>query len=323
MVNDDTIPTIAELKGNTILELLSNVYTTLKNAIFRKQTKLVAGDNIIIDENTNRISAIVGGEPVLEDYYTKTEVNEFLTDIDEEIDTKANTTDVYDKDETYSKTEVDTLISSIPTIDAYTKSETDSLLDDKADKSDTYTKTQVDNLISGVEVDAYTKSETNILLNGKADKSDTYTKTEVVNLINTSEGNCNIHDITLGTIRYDSSADKAYIPVLDEIKNGDIIIFRACNTSVGNAVDTFILYTDLNNGVRGTETSCRRNFNLGTSSPYFRIYSATFSDNGSTKEVIFYIWPYNWDGTTRTGATSIVQGFTFECYVLRKVVGGS
>lgn len=120
MTNDDTIPTIAELKGNTILELLSNVYTTLKNAIFRKQSKLVAGDNIVIDEDTNRISAIVGGEPVLDDYYTKSETDTLLN-------AKANSTDVYNK------------------------TEDDALFLLKADKSDTYTKTQVDSLISGID----------------------------------------------------------------------------------------------------------------------------------------------------------------------------
>ena len=100
MPNDDTIPTISEIKGNTILQLLTNVYNTLKKAIFRKQNKLVAGDNIIIDENTNRISAIVGGQPVLDDYYTKIETNALL-------DEKADISSVY------SKTDIDGMIESI------------------------------------------------------------------------------------------------------------------------------------------------------------------------------------------------------------------
>ena len=83
-----TIPTIGELKGNTVLELFNNGYDAIKKG---KQDKLVAGDNIVI--NGNVISAIEGGTPVLEDYYTKEEVNSILEDnyytqetIDESLD---------------------------------------------------------------------------------------------------------------------------------------------------------------------------------------------------------------------------------------------
>lgn len=124
MVNDDTIPTIAELKGNTILELLSNVYTTLKNAIFGKQNKLIAGDNIIIDEATNRISAITGGEPVLEDYYTKEETDVLLGDY-------------------YDKSEVDDFLTGIEGDLRDVNTE----LDDKADADTVYTTSEVDALL--------------------------------------------------------------------------------------------------------------------------------------------------------------------------------
>ena len=211
-----TIPTIGELKGNTILELFKSGYNALKKALGFKQEKLIAGDNIVIDEDTNRISAIVGGTPVLEDYYTKSEINEYLSEIDGEIDTKADSTDVYEKSEVYTKTEVDNLISEVPSVDAYTKSETDALLNDKAnvssvytktetdnlllskaDTSTTYTKTEVNNLVSPKansadvypKADVYTKSETNTLLSSKVSSSDvymkvdTYDKTEVNNLV--------------------------------------------------------------------------------------------------------------------------------------------
>lgn len=67
-----------------------------------------------------------------------------------------------------------------PTVDAYTKTETDALLDTKADKSTTYTKAEVDTALSGkANVGAsYTKSEANTLLAGKADTGDSYTKSE-------------------------------------------------------------------------------------------------------------------------------------------------
>lgn len=119
MAIGETIPTIAELKGNTILELFKNGYNAIKNALFRKQNKLVAGDNIVIDEDSNRISAIVGGEPVLDDYYTKVEVNEIASELSADINDKADADDVYtksevyNKTETYNKTEVDNIISSL------------------------------------------------------------------------------------------------------------------------------------------------------------------------------------------------------------------
>ena len=68
MAIGETIPTIAELKGNTILELFKSGYNAIKTALFGKQNKLIAGDNIIIDEATNRISAIEGGTAVLDVY---------------------------------------------------------------------------------------------------------------------------------------------------------------------------------------------------------------------------------------------------------------
>ena len=67
----------------------------------------------------------------------------------------------------YTKTEVDDLLSNIdvPTGNTYTKAEIDAALNTKADKDTTYTKTEVDNLLDDKAdasdvVDAYTKDET-------------------------------------------------------------------------------------------------------------------------------------------------------------------
>ena len=141
-----TIPTIAELQGNTILELFNNGYNSIKNSVYSKdetddmlesiaeeipdmslyytkqetysrseigtrlatkQDKLIAGDNIVIDEETNTISAIEGGS--LDDYYTKEETDSLLAD-------KADSDDVYTKTEidtnNYTKSEVNTLVAA-------------------------------------------------------------------------------------------------------------------------------------------------------------------------------------------------------------------
>ena len=140
----ETIPTIAELKGNTILELFKSGYNALKNALTRKQNKLVAGSNIVINEETNTISAIEGGSVVLDDYYTKTETDDLL-------DGKANAVN------TYNKEEVDELLGDKADIeDVYDKVEINEMLDDintsisaKIDSDDVYTKTEIDTLIDG------------------------------------------------------------------------------------------------------------------------------------------------------------------------------
>ena len=131
-----TVPTISQIKGNTLLELFKNGYNSIKESVYSKdetdeivdavaneipdmtlyyektetyskeevntrladkQNKLIAGDNIVIDETTNTISAIEGGS--LDNYYTKSETDTLLN-------AKADASDVYDKTETYSKSEV-------------------------------------------------------------------------------------------------------------------------------------------------------------------------------------------------------------------------
>lgn len=150
----ETIPTIAELKGNTILELFKNGYNALKNVLVKKQNKLVAGSNIVIDETTNRISAIEGGTATLEDYYTKLEVNDIVSELGDEIDTKADSDDVYDK------TYVDNLMVDVNgelenkanTADVYDKDETYAKTE-VYNKTETYNKSEVDALIDVVAID--------------------------------------------------------------------------------------------------------------------------------------------------------------------------
>ena len=84
---------------------------------------------------------------------------------------KANTSDVYTKDETASA------ISSAITGKADT-TYVDNQLSLKSDKSNTYTKTEVDNSISSLSTTINNK------LNNKADKSTTYTKEETTTAIN-------------------------------------------------------------------------------------------------------------------------------------------
>lgn len=95
-----------------------------------------------------------------------------------------------DKTDTYTKSEVDDLISGatpVPT-DSYTKAETDELLESYAkvtsvySKSQTYTKAEVDALIPDTTGLA-TKTEVNTALASKADADSVYTKSQTDSLI--------------------------------------------------------------------------------------------------------------------------------------------
>ena len=98
----------------------------------------------------------------------------------ERISNLPSTLKGYGIKDSYTKTEVDALISSINIGNFYTKSEIDLLLQN-IDIDDVYTKTEIDEMLSNfVSEDVYTKSEIdekfeNIDLSG----IDTYTKTEI------------------------------------------------------------------------------------------------------------------------------------------------
>lgn len=110
-----------------------------------------------------------------------TEINFYSKEqTDSKLDEKANSNDVYKKNETYTIEEINAKFEDVPdTSNFYTKTEVNDLVSPKANsedvysKSQTYTKTEVDNLVSpkANSSDVYPKSET-------------YTKSEVNGLIN-------------------------------------------------------------------------------------------------------------------------------------------
>ncbi|KAA6373038.1 MAG: hypothetical protein EZS28_031435 [Streblomastix strix] len=105
---------------------------------------------------------------------------------------KVDKTDIIDA---YSKTENDTLLDAkADKTDYYTKTETDSKLDEKADKTeliDAYTNIETDSKLDEKAdktelIDAYTNIETDSKLDEKVDKTeliDSYTKTETNTLL--------------------------------------------------------------------------------------------------------------------------------------------
>ena len=130
-----TIPTISELKGNTILELFKNGYNALKNAITGKQNKLTAGSNIVITDD-NVISAIEGGQAVLDNYYTKQEVDDIVDTASESLedDIEAVANELPDMTQYYTKSETDSEISDA--------------VADKVNADTVYTKSEIDTFIA-------------------------------------------------------------------------------------------------------------------------------------------------------------------------------
>ena len=87
-------------------------------------------------------------------------------------------------------------IANAPSIDAYTKSQTDTLLDDKANVGVSYTKAATDTLLdskanvgdSYTKAETYSNVETDTKLFTKADKDTTYTKDEVDTIVGEGGG---------------------------------------------------------------------------------------------------------------------------------------
>lgn len=144
--------------------------------------------DIVLNENKGQIHGINVRIVIILELLEK--LNTLAEKLSED---KADKDDVYDKDNTYNKTEIDGALNlKADKTDTYTKSEvynkteTDNLLDLKADKSTTYTKTESDILLNekANKSNTYTKSEVNTALDAKADKTNTYTKSQVDTALN-------------------------------------------------------------------------------------------------------------------------------------------
>ena len=115
-------------------------------------------------------------------------------DLESAMSGKANwgsTLAAYGITNAYTKTEADTLLNNkADKSTTYTKVEVDGITVLKADKTTTYTKTESDTLLNNKadKSTTYTKVESDILFNGKADKTTTYTKTEVDTLVASTVG---------------------------------------------------------------------------------------------------------------------------------------
>ena len=111
-----------------------------------------------------------------------------------------------------------------PTIDAYTKLQSDAILINKSDKATTYTKTEVDSRISGMRVDAYTTGQVDTFLTNKADKASTYTKTDIDGKVSILTASNTDIILSLGT-----KASSSNVYTKAEINEHDIIFATSLN----------------------------------------------------------------------------------------------
>lgn len=137
-------------------------------------------------ENVKKFKTFDGVEHDLEDTQARADIADIAantytkTEIDGRLTGYAEKADVYDKTESYSKTEVDDALAlKANAADVYTKTEVDSALVLKADVVDVYSKTETDSLLSDKadSADVYTITQTDGLLADKADAAslDDYT----------------------------------------------------------------------------------------------------------------------------------------------------
>lgn len=126
--------------------------------------------------------------------YTKDEVDNLNSTQDTEIAKKANISDVYKKDETYSKKGVDDRLLTKADVDkVYTKEETYSKEEINTSQTEQDDRIKALEDTVGEPIDAYTKAESDQLLAKKADIDKVYSKEEADNLL---EDKANSSDLT-------------------------------------------------------------------------------------------------------------------------------
>ena len=148
------------------------------------------------------------------DIYTKAEID--AQQNAQDVNIQANTDAIADLPapvDTYTKTEIDTqqnaqdveIAKKANTADTYTKTQTDTLLDNKANVGDSYTKAET-----------YNNTEIDAKLFEKADKTTTYTKDEVDASQDAQDVNISGNTSAIGTLSGRVSANEADIATLQD-----------------------------------------------------------------------------------------------------------
>lgn len=165
-----------------------NTQVDLRNALNGKQAALVSGTNIKTIDGQDILGS--GDLDIAGEYYKKTEVDNLISTIPEtDLSNYYSKTEVYNKLESYSKDEVDSLISSggVDLSDYYTKTQVDSLIPDISTKQDTLVSATNIKTINGESIlgsgDLVIPGGGAVDLSEYYKKTETYSKAEVDSII--------------------------------------------------------------------------------------------------------------------------------------------
>lgn len=179
---------IVEKEGVKYLSLtIANQETPVEIPVSELVDVYTAGDYVTIGAD-NKISVDKAG--IIEGLATDANAQQYaanakaeaIADADGKLANKANSADVYTKEQAN-----ELLNGKANAADVYSKDETDDLLDAKANAADVYSKTDVDGLVAPLakSAEVYTKTQVDGLVEPKADK--TYVDDELAKKANTGD----------------------------------------------------------------------------------------------------------------------------------------
>ena len=245
----------------------------VKDDVYTKSEVYTKGE---VDIKIANVSS--GGSVDLSNYYNKQETESYVENAiaDIEIPTKTSQLEL---DNTYSKTQVDTLISNVPTFSGD--------YEDLSNKPSIYTKNEIDTLISNInefsgdyndltnKPDVYTKSQTDTAIQNAVDGIETFS------------GNYNdlTNKPTLFSGSYTDLSDKPTIPT-DTAQLTKSDIYTKAETFTRDEIVSMINeinYSDINN--IPTLSTVATSGNYGDLNNLPTLFSGSYTDLTNTPEI--------------------------------------
>ena len=229
---------------NSLFENVGNVIGNIEELNTDDKTCLVNAINELAGSGIDLYAREKIAEETLRAEGVEQELSNSINTISVE---KANAADVYDKANTYDKTEIGTLLQAkANTTDVYTIAEVNSLLEAKVNVSDSYNIAEVDNLLNGkINLsDAYNKAETDNLLNVKVNISDVYNVAETDNLLNAKVNIDDVYNKTEISTLLQAKANTTDVYTTDEVNS--LLNAKVNTTDVYNKTEVDNMLNNVN-----------------------------------------------------------------------------